>query len=77
MKIGELKDLLVGYSDDLEIGFISSFNDCNGCCNEDGRCYCTSEDHEFYITDMAKHVVYNKKTKKQELVGIMIRGEKQ
>lgn len=73
MKIGELKDLLSVYNDDLEVKIVVNIKDeCN--CGE--YCYCSYHDTEFYISDsVSEQIDFNTKTKKQELVGVVLRGE--
>jgi len=75
MKIKELIQELNKYDGELEVGFVSSFTE--HCCNGGEYCYCNSEDHTFYFYSVDKEEVYNKKTKKQELKRVLIRGDKE
>ena len=75
MKIKELIRELNKYDGELEVGFVSSFTDHT--CYENDYCYCTSEDHAFYFYSVDKEEVYNKKTKKQELKRVLIRGDEE
>ena len=78
MKIKELIQELNKYDGELEVGFVSSFTEHGPCCGEpDGYCYCDSEDHTFYFYSVDREEVYNKKTKKQELKRVLIRGDKE
>ena len=75
MKIKELIQELNKYDGELEIGFVASYIDHSCSCGD--YCYCTSDDHVFYFYSVDKEEVYNKKTKKQELKRVLIRGDEE
>ena len=73
MKVKELVNELSQYDGELDIGVIVSYTE--HCCNPDSYCYCSSEDHEYYISSIDKQFV--KKTKRQTaevLKQLWIRG---
>ena len=73
MNIKELKKLLEPFDEELEIGFVAAFTDHN--CSSDSHCYCSADDHESYIMDIAKEFKKDKKTKEKKLVKVLIRGD--
>lgn len=74
MKIKELIQELNKYDGELDVDFVASYTQhtCDG-----GYCYCNSEDHVFNPYSVNEEEVYNKKTKKQELKRVLIRGDEE
>jgi hypothetical protein len=75
MKIKKLIQELSKYDGELDVDYVASYIDHR--CSCDDYCYCTSEDHVHLIYSVDKEEVYNKKTKKQELKRVLIRGDKE
>lgn len=72
MKIKDLLKLFSNFDEDLEVKMVCSFT--KHTCG-DNYCYCSSEDYFFSISNLEKETKYNKKSKKQQIVGICIRAE--
>lgn len=71
MKVKELIEELSNYDGELDIGIIVSY--VEHICGENSYCYCSSEDHEYYISSIDKK--YKKKKIQNELKGLWIRGD--
>jgi len=72
MTVGKLKQLLGQYDENLEVGLVVSYTE-HDCGSEE--CYCVTEDHTYSISALNKEEVFDKKTKKQKLTKILIRGD--
>ena len=70
MKVSDLKKQLESCDPNMEIDVVVSITE--HYCGADGYCYCTAEDKHFDVNGISKQTVYDKKTKKQKVVGFSI-----
>lgn len=74
MTTKELIKLLSEYPDDTEVQFVASYKDsCD--CRADQYCYYSYNDHYYYIHGVSERTEYDKKTKKQKIIGVCIIGD--
>lgn len=73
MKVKELKELLNKYDDNLPLSVVVSYID-RSYCSCDEYCYCSETEHDFEVNGVSVKEEYNRKTKKQEIVNVVITG---
>lgn len=78
MKIKELIAQLQQHDPEMEVGGVASFTHCTCALfgPRDGYCYCPEEDHEFSFDNLTLEKKFDKKTRKQKNVRVLIRMER-
>ena len=72
MKIKELIKSLEVFDDELDVSAVCSWTE--HCCGDEA-CYCSDAEHKLYISSIATHQEINRKTKKQEIKGVVFQME--
>ncbi len=73
MKIKDLIKELSVFDPELEVDIVVSYTDHD--CGDGGYCYCSSEDHIFYIESFCKE--YGKRKKDKDIIQkVLIRGDR-
>lgn len=75
MKIKELIEELKGYDQELDIDLVVSVPPNCDCRKRGNYCYCSYRDEHYYSLSVSERTVYNRKTKKHDIVGISIQGD--
>lgn len=75
MKIKDFLELFDGIDENLDIKIVSSYTE--HYCGDARYCYCGSEDHFFYISNLEKSTEFDKKSKTQKVIGMCVRVEKE
>lgn len=70
-KLQEYKDKFGGQ---IPVSYVSPFTDHH--CDREEYCHCMIEDHSFSVDSIRKETKYNSKIKKQEVVGLVFKGDK-
>jgi len=52
MKVSDLIKKLSHYDNNIDVGMMVSYVECN-CTNDDEYCYCSSHEHDFYISSIS------------------------
>lgn len=74
MTKSQLLKELEPYDDNIEIDIVVSILNCDCRMTRNRYCYCKYDDENKYIEGISEFTQYNKKTKKQEVTGLSIRG---